>query len=498
MHKIQKNEDTEMMRWDKAEYQRIASAERRGDDVVVIFDDGSRVILPQDKLIPRELARTGIDGLTVDPHELVFQLPDRQVFEVPWTVIRSLSDPEFNRHLVKAAEEEARQIGLRIKELREARGMSSRELAERAGLTPQSVSRIENGRHDVVFTSLRKILAAMNCSLKDLTVSVRQPTTWDGFIRLTSRLGLPSEFVNQRLAPEAKEDAPIAETVSRISKVYGWSIRSILEGLSLPLNLAPLGDVRYKRFGRASEIRSNAYALYAHWLALKAVEATPEIRKRTLPNDPRKLRKEILAGYGELNLRNLISYLWESGCVVIPLGDAGGFHGACWKIGDRVAIVVKQQAFFLARWLYDLSHETGHVAKHITDATPTVIEAEEISPFSDEDEEIEASEFAEELLFEGRTEELADLCVKEAKNDLRMLKSAVLRISQKENIAADLLANYLAFRLAHQGENWWGAANNLQISEPSPLTLARNEFMKRVNLDKLDEQDRRIVVQALS
>jgi N-glycosylase/DNA lyase len=127
-----------------------------------------------------------------------------------------------------------------------------------------------------------------------------------------------------------------------------------------------------------------------------------------------------------------------------------------------------------------------------------VIETEEIDPFSEDDEEAEANEFAEELLFQGKTEELAEACVKEAGGDLRRLKAAVLRVSEKQGVSPDLLANYLAFRLSHQGENWWGAANNLQISEPKPLDIARNEFMKRIDFAKLGEQDRNIVMQALS
>jgi DNA-binding Xre family transcriptional regulator len=88
--------------------------------------------------------------------------------EIPWSTIRALTDREYAAHLAEAAEEQARQIGLRIRELRELRGLSSNELAERAGITPQSLSRIEHGHHDVVFRTLRRILAAMGCSLRDL------------------------------------------------------------------------------------------------------------------------------------------------------------------------------------------------------------------------------------------------------------------------------------------------------------------------------------------
>ncbi len=55
--------------------------------------------------------------------------------------------------------------------------MKSKELAERAGITPQSLSRIENGKHDVVFKTLQKILGAMGYALKDLAVESDAATT---------------------------------------------------------------------------------------------------------------------------------------------------------------------------------------------------------------------------------------------------------------------------------------------------------------------------------
>ena len=35
-------------------------------------------------------------------------------------------------------------------------------------ITPQSLSRIEHGHHDVAFQTLSRILAAMGCNLRDL------------------------------------------------------------------------------------------------------------------------------------------------------------------------------------------------------------------------------------------------------------------------------------------------------------------------------------------
>jgi transcriptional regulator with XRE-family HTH domain len=82
-------------------------------------------------------------------------------------VVRTLTDRGFAAHLGQAAEEQARAIGRRIRELRQARGLTARELAVRTGITPQSVYRIEHGKHDVVLTTLGKILATMGYTYRD-------------------------------------------------------------------------------------------------------------------------------------------------------------------------------------------------------------------------------------------------------------------------------------------------------------------------------------------
>lgn len=97
--------------------------------------------------------------------------------EIPWSSLRALTDREYSAHLVTAAEEQARQVGRRTRELRESRNLSGKELAERAGIAPQSLSRIEHGHHDVVFTTLQRILAAMGASLKDLVVASQRPAS---------------------------------------------------------------------------------------------------------------------------------------------------------------------------------------------------------------------------------------------------------------------------------------------------------------------------------
>ena len=113
------------------------------------------------------------------------------------------------------------------------------------------------------------------------------------------------------------------------------------------------------------------------------------------------------------------------------------------------------------------------------------------------EEETTANRFAGAVLLSGRGQHLAEKCLVEAQNDLRLLKTAVQTVAAREGAPVDSLANYLAFRLAReQGENWWGTANSLQ-SINHPWDVVRDVFFERVDFAKLAEPDREILAQAL-
>jgi Zn-dependent peptidase ImmA (M78 family) len=200
-----------------------------------------------------------------------------------------------------------------------------------------------------------------------------------------------------------------------------------------------------------------------------------------------------------LNFESLVRYVWDLGIAVIPLQDSGAFHGACWRIAGRDVIVLKQVTSNQARWLFDLAHELAHVILHLPDEGTGIIEPEGITPFQDTEEEWDASDFANELLLEGRAEELIEMTVKVARGKVEYLKSAVKRVAGSENVPVDILANYLAYRLDKtNGIDWWGTANNLQAAEASPLSVARHAFFEHVNLDWLSPIDQDLVRRALS
>jgi transcriptional regulator with XRE-family HTH domain len=52
-------------------------------------------------------------------------------------------------------------VGVRVREIRQGNGLSGRELAERAGVSPAYLSRLENGRLSPTVSTLTRIMRAL-------------------------------------------------------------------------------------------------------------------------------------------------------------------------------------------------------------------------------------------------------------------------------------------------------------------------------------------------
>ncbi len=197
---------------------------------------------------------------------------------------------------------------------------------------------------------------------------------------------------------------------------------------------------------------------------------------------------------------SLLSFVWDLGICVLPLNDSGVFHGASWNIEGRHVVVLKQNTKAHARWIFDLLHELYHVFVHLDKENTSVIEVEELNPFSNNEsiEELEANSFSNQVVFGDRAEELSELCVKSAEWDIKKLSGAVVRVSKKEKIREDFLSNYLAFRLSNQGENWWSSAAKMQLLDPDPFMLASDFLKKKIQMQKLNPIDYNLLNTAIS
>ncbi len=114
----------------------------------------------------------------------------------------------------------------------------------------------------------------------------------------------------------------------------------------------------------------------------------------------------------------------------------------------------------------------------------------------DSREEKHASMYAGNIVLDGRAEELVAIVQKETNGLIPRFKATVEAVAAREGVSAASLANYIAFRLSLQAQNWWGAASNLQ-PDGDPWTITRDAFLLRCDLSQVNLTDRELLTRAL-
>jgi transcriptional regulator with XRE-family HTH domain/Zn-dependent peptidase ImmA (M78 family) len=390
-----------------------------------------------------------------------------------------------------------------------AAGLSQKDLADRLGMKEQQIQRYEATNYSgASFSRLSQVVKALGITVQDAVFVPTEQLSLNTFLARLESLGLNREFVRRRIFPDDvnpdiadehgfKLGEAILRAASSLRRLFGWSIAEVLGAEQPMLDFAVAGAARFKLPARVSDRRLNTYTVYAHhlsWLSLAATESMPV---QSIPRDPSEVIRAIQTHHGKLSFRTALDYVWSLGIVVLPLDDEGAFHGACWRIKGRNVIVLKQRTCSEARWLFDLLHELWHASEEPELQERTTLEL----PESDDDrrnaaEEKHASRFAGNVVLSGRAEELVDMVVQETGGIIPKFKAALPRIARREGVSADSFANYMAFRLSLQRENWWGTANNLQPAG-NPWSIARDAFLLRCDFSALDETDRGLLTRAL-
>lgn len=505
-----------MQRWNSTSYQKIKSAKFLNGKVIVNFENGDVIDISKENLVPFDVNNIEWEKMSFNEFEISVPASPTNI-EIPWDKLRVITDKEFAKHLVERAEEQSKLIGTKIKRLREKKGIRSNKLAERAGITPQTISRIEQGHTDVSFANLRKILAAMGYTLKDLAnqeIELQREKSSKSFSVLKKRLsyaGIDTNLLIKKIIPskiqqaiyEHANETPsllLDEAASYVSNIFGWTVDEIWNSDSLVISNKPAAIAYFKKPSNANENQIKAYSHYAYYLSKVVLKGFTQKEKTAYPEDVEDFKRQYLAKYKKLEFETLLKFVWELGIAVLPLNDTGVFHGASWNVEGRHIIVLKQNSQFHARWIFDLLHELYHVFAHLENENTSVIEVEELNPFSNNDciEELEANSFANQVIFGDKAIELAEKCVELAKWKIENLKDAVVQVSKEEKVRIDLLSNYLAFRLSNQGENWWGSATKFQVTDPSPFTISANFLKQKIQINKLSPLDKNLLNTALS
>lgn len=400
-------------------------------------------------------------------------------------------------------------------EARIAMGLTQKDLATRIGLPEQAIQRYE--ATDYASASLERLREVARALSVEIAGAVALGSLDLSPLKFFSRLkavGLDRAFVLDRLlTPQlsavlaAQDNATdlvqgcLLQAAVIVNRVLGIGAEALFGSQPLDLDLAIVGATRYKRVNRANRsarlvTAADTYTVYAHYLALLALQASRGIAHKELPPSPRMWRDQILQSYGAFDLSSVLRFIWSHGIPVLPLRDSGNFHGACWRIDGREVIVLKQKSLSEEKWLFDALHESGHIVDEVGTSF-SIIESE--MPRAADPREQRATLFAANALLDGRADELCELAVDEAKGYLPSLKQAAKRIASSAGVPLGAFANYLAYRVEEDtGENWWSTAAVLQNTDSDPWRLARDLFLEHADLSRLNANDRSILIRAMA
>lgn len=145
--------------WNTRDYRRIVSASHRAGILTVGYGDGATVDVDVEVFRERPGVRDW-DRVTHTEHEIVVPREEDDD-EIPWDVIRLLTDPAFDQYWGEQAAAAARRSGERIRKLRRAQRLGEDELAARAGIAPARLRRIERGEDGTSLPTLERIVGAM-------------------------------------------------------------------------------------------------------------------------------------------------------------------------------------------------------------------------------------------------------------------------------------------------------------------------------------------------
>jgi transcriptional regulator with XRE-family HTH domain len=391
-----------------------------------------------------------------------------------------------------------------------ASGLTQAGLAKQLGLPEQQIQRYEATEFSgASLKRIKEITEALNVQIRPQIFLDQKAISVTTLMRKLASVGLARDFVERwLLSPRMRDEAlksgasnfDISGAVSRIGRVFGWDEALLLSNTPLLLRPTGLQGVRYKKPKKTDDKKLAALTVYAHYLALLALNATQSLRTQAIPQTAREFRSKVVSRTGSFGFVETLHYAWDLGIPVVPLCIPGSLHGAMWRVERRNVIVLKQTTRSLSRWLIDLLHEICHAKEHPEQPSKVVVEAHD--PFAAQgkvdDEETRATEFAIEVALDGRAEELFKICVKEARGKVEWLKRVVPAVAQSEHVDQGVLANALAYRLSQQRINWWPTAAILQDTSIDPWSVARDVFIGRINLSDLNPIDREILMQAVS
>ena len=146
----------------------MSSASVLDEGIELTFVDGCSGLIPFRDL-PEVAEGGGFRALELPtPYEMILITADGERSEVPWDFARHYCNPTYRPRIEAQARQARDDLGGRIREYREAAGLTQTELSSRAGIGRVTLTRIEKGEHSPRTETLTAIARVLGVEVEDL------------------------------------------------------------------------------------------------------------------------------------------------------------------------------------------------------------------------------------------------------------------------------------------------------------------------------------------
>ena len=221
-----------------------------------------------------------------------------------------------------------------------------------------------------------------------------------------SQIGFNKKFIQDKILPDwwesSCENTPgaVAEVAAYISRRLNLELDSLLDKNSQPR----FKNICQPKFKKQNNTNSNELTV-AYYLASRIAELTAYACPTEYQAIDRlsltEIRNFIFQKRKYVDLAGVLIFCWSRGIPVIYFTEfpkkVKKFNGMVASVANRPVIIISLKEKSPSRLLFVIAHELGHIYKeHINNK---VLIDEKVEPDSIDNEEIQANEFAKELIF---------------------------------------------------------------------------------------------------
>lgn len=381
-------------------------------------------------------------------------------------------------------------IPLYLIKARISSGMSEGDLAKKVDLQEADIRGYESTGYTTADTPhIKNIARVLEVEIRDELL--RKTKLGDIHKRLEG-IGIRSSLVYRVLPPDLLDcvDAPESATdltrmrlAESLASTFNIDFTQLISNRST-LTIKEVDKVDYLLPGNVDKQKLLAYTAYVDKVADVMAKAAGKIDLDEIPRDPYTVRRSIKHGMASMTLVDILNYAWNNGIPTIALNYPGMFHGASLGRRGRHVIMLNQLSELESRWMFVMLHEIYHIIE----------KSNMVHILSHIQGDENANMFAFEVMLDGRSNELINMCLKEAGYRVSGLQDAVNRVAQDEDVSSVILADKLTDKLGIKLN-----VGTLDYNDP-PVNLheiVNDMFLKNSDLECLEEQEIHLLQSAL-